>query len=113
MPQSDVFPASPAHPPDRQTPPLGLPAPSPIGDGHMHEQTGVSQWIPRYAEQRDVAISGLKALKGHSVLADEIISDVVVVKYHKAQQGKFRHIDLAGPNKQIKRWRRCYDPKQK
>lgn len=110
VPQGDVFPASPTHPPDGQAPPLGLPAPSPIRDGHMHEQTGVRHWISRYAEQRHIAIPGLKALEGHCVLADEIISDVVVIKHHEAQQGEFRHIDLEGAKAQIKQ---CSDPGQK
>jgi len=79
VPQRDVLPASPPPPPHRQTSPLGLPASRPVGDRHVDEQAGVGQGVSRHAQQGHVAVAGLKALEGHAVLADEVVSDVVVV----------------------------------
>lgn len=94
VPQGDVLAASPAHPANRQAAALSLPAASPVGDGHVDEEAGVGQRLARDAQEGNVPVAGLKALKGHAVLTDEIVSDVVVVQHHKAQQGQLRHVYL-------------------
>lgn len=45
VPQRDVLPASLAHPPHRQTSPLGLPTSSPVGDGHVDKEAAVGQQV--------------------------------------------------------------------